>query len=174
MPSDGRTYVVTVDGQELEVALERRGDRWAVRIDGGEALEADFGTRGPAGQYSLLLKHRSYEGIVQPNGNGLKVWVEGDPFDVKAVDARLRALAGSPAAGAAARIAVFRTPMPGMVVGVLVEPGQEVRKGQPLITLEAMKMRNDLKSPEEGRVKAVAVRTGQTLAKGDVLVEFEM
>jgi len=174
MSSGGKTYAVTVDGRELQVTLEQQGDRWAVQIDGGQALEADFASRGSVGQYSLLLEHMSYEGIIQTNGDGFKVWVEGEPFEVKVMDVRLRALAGAQGVGATvARVAHFRTPMPGMVVAALVEPGAEVEKGQPLITLEAMKMRNDLKSPQSGRVKAVAVRAGQTVAKGDVLIEFE-
>ena len=96
-----------------------------------------------------------------------------EPFLVSLVDQRLKSLGGGRAAGAGPRQAVFKTPMPGMVVAVMVEPGAEVAKGQPLLTLEAMKMRNDLKAPRDGRVKSVAVKAGQTVAKGDVLVELE-
>ena len=168
-----RTYAAEVDGAEHLVAVGQVADGWQVSVDGGEVMTADFVTRGPVLQYSLLLDHRSYEGIVEKNGEGLKVWVEGEPFLVSLVDQRLKSLGGGRAAGAGPRQAVFKTPMPGMVVAVMVEPGAEVAKGQPLLTLEAMKMRNDLKSPRDGRVKSVAVEAGQTVAKGDVLVEFE-
>ena len=66
------------------------------------------------------------------------------------------------------------TPMPGMIVALAVAAGDQVVKGQALLTLEAMKMRNDLKSPRDGRVKEVKVAPGQTVAKGDVLVVFEV
>ena len=101
------------------------------------------------------------------------MWVEGEPFLVSVMDQRLKALAGGRALGARSQQAAFKTPMPGMVVDVMVESGAEVIKGQPLLTLEAMKMRNDLKSPRDGQVKSVLVQAGQTVAKGDTLVEFE-
>lgn len=173
MAPEERAYAVRVDEKEFEVRVARRGDVWSVYIDNQGPYTADFVMRGPIGQYSLLLDHHSYEGIVQTNGEGLKVWVEGEPFDVAAIDLRLKALAAGGVTGVSALVSAFKTPMPGMVVAVLVGEGEEVKKGQPLVTLEAMKMRNDLKSPRDGRIKAVAVREGQTVAKGDVLVEFE-
>lgn len=168
-----KTYAAAVDGNEYLVGVERADNDWRVRVNDGEVMAADFVTKGAFAQYSLLLDHRSYEGIAEVNGEGLKVWVEGEPFLVSVMDQRLKALAGGRALGARSQQAAFKTPMPGMVVDVMVESGAEVIKGQPLLTLEAMKMRNDLKSPRDGQVKSVLVQAGQTVAKGDTLVEFE-
>jgi len=173
-PSTGsKTYAAAVDGAEYRVAVERADAGWRVSVNDGVAMAADFVTKGPVAQYSLLLDHRSYEGIAEMNGEGLKVWVEGEPFLVAVMDQRLKALAGGRSLGGGSQQAAFKTPMPGMVVAVMVESGAEVTKGQPLLTLEAMKMRNDLKSPRDGRLKSVLVKAGQTVAKGDTLVEFE-
>jgi acetyl/propionyl-CoA carboxylase alpha subunit len=64
-------------------------------------------------------------------------------------------------------------PMPGTVLKLLAEPGQQVAARQPLLVLEAMKMETPLLSPYEAVVKAVHVREGDRVAGGSVLVELE-
>ncbi len=61
----------------------------------------------------------------------------------------------------------------GIVLEVLVEPGQEVVKGQPIIIIEAMKMENTLVAPTSGEVTGVEAEEGQTVYAGDLLVSFE-
>jgi biotin carboxyl carrier protein len=60
--------------------------------------------------------------------------------------------------------------MPGLVVKVQVEPGQQVAAGTPLVVLEAMKMENQLKAPAAGVVAEVRVLAGAAVEKGQVLV----
>lgn len=60
----------------------------------------------------------------------------------------------------------------GVVLEVLVEPGQEIQKGEPVAVIEAMKMENTLVAPAPGVVNRVAVECGQTVYSGDVLIEF--
>ena len=62
--------------------------------------------------------------------------------------------------------------MPGMVVTVSVKAGQSVRAGDPLVSLEAMKMETQIRAERDGTIKAVHVRTGETIAARDLLVEF--
>lgn len=64
------------------------------------------------------------------------------------------------------------SPMPGLVLNVLVSPGTEVKKGDPLLVLEAMKMENILKSPADAVVKEVLVEPRQAVEKNQVLVVF--
>jgi biotin carboxyl carrier protein len=71
------------------------------------------------------------------------------------------------------RPGALRAPMPGLVVRVLVEPGQAVSGGGGVVVLEAMKMENELKATADGTVKAVRVRPGEPVEKGQVLVELE-
>lgn len=75
----------------------------------------------------------------------------------------------APAAGPVDGAAVT-APLPGLIVGVRVQPGQRVEAGQTLVVLEAMKMENDIVAPSSGTVKEVRVEKGQTVALGDVLV----
>ncbi len=63
--------------------------------------------------------------------------------------------------------------MPGRVIRVLVEAGQEVSAGQGLIVIEAMKMQNEMKSPKDGRVAEVKTIDGATVLVGDVLIVIE-
>lgn len=60
--------------------------------------------------------------------------------------------------------------MPGLVIGVPIEPGATVTRGQTVIVLEAMKMENDLAAPRSGIIKEIKVNQGQTVNQGDILV----
>lgn len=65
-----------------------------------------------------------------------------------------------------------RAPMPGLVVKVLVEPGEVVQKGQGLVILEAMKMENELRAPAAGTVHRVHIQSGQAVQKNQALIEL--
>lgn len=64
----------------------------------------------------------------------------------------------------------IKAPMPGLVLKINVEPGQELKKGDPVLVLEAMKMENVFKSPMDAIVKEVHVVSGQAVEKGQVLI----
>ena len=64
-------------------------------------------------------------------------------------------------------------PMPGVIVTIKVKPGQEVKRRDVLLTLEAMKMENEILAPRDGRVKAIYVQTGQSVNPQEPLVDLE-
>jgi biotin carboxyl carrier protein len=66
-----------------------------------------------------------------------------------------------------------RAPMPGTIVKVEVKPGDKITRGQQMFLLEAMKMKNSIKSPVDAVVKAVHVTDGQKVQFNDMLVSFE-
>lgn len=68
---------------------------------------------------------------------------------------------------------VVKAVMPGRVVRILVEPGQEIRKGQGLLVIEAMKMENEISSPRDGKIAAIHVDAGRTVEGGAELVSIE-
>jgi biotin carboxyl carrier protein len=63
--------------------------------------------------------------------------------------------------------------IPGTVLDILIQQGQKVFKGEDLMILDAMKMKNKLKCPMDGRVKSLAVSKGDKVSKGTVLLELE-
>ena len=62
---------------------------------------------------------------------------------------------------------------PGTVLEIFIQPGQDVKKGQDLMILDAMKMQNRLKCNMDGIVKSIAVKKGDKVSKGTVLMELE-
>ena len=67
----------------------------------------------------------------------------------------------------------LKAPMPGLVLDIRVEAGQEVKKGDTLLVLEAMKMENSLKSPHDGQILSVEVVKGKAVEKGQLLLHFK-
>jgi biotin carboxyl carrier protein len=65
-----------------------------------------------------------------------------------------------------------KAPMPGLILEIKVQPGQEVKKGDPIMILEAMKMENILKAPGDGIVKEIKVAVKQNVEKNQVLILF--
>lgn len=71
------------------------------------------------------------------------------------------------------KIKTYNAPMPGRILSILVKVGDEVALGSPLLSLEAMKMENTLKSTGIGKVKLINVIPGAIVEKGTQLIEFE-
>jgi biotin carboxyl carrier protein len=72
----------------------------------------------------------------------------------------------------AAKVSEIKAPMPGMVLKVFVNEGMEIKKGDNLFILEAMKMENIIKSPADVMVKTVKIKPGDKVEKGQVLMMF--
>ena len=66
-----------------------------------------------------------------------------------------------------------RATLPGLIVSIETSEGSEVAAGDPLLTIEAMKMQNEVRSPRAGRVAAIAVAAGETVATGQLLLRIE-
>lgn len=70
------------------------------------------------------------------------------------------------------KVKEIKAPMPGKVIEVLVDESQEVKKGESLLILEAMKMENVIKAPHDLNVKSIKVKLGQAVEKGAVLLKL--
>jgi len=75
-------------------------------------------------------------------------------------------------AGKTKKGARVKSQMPGKIVRILVQAGVEVKKGQSLLVMEAMKMENEIKSPQDGVILAVKVVEGQAIETGSELITF--
>jgi biotin carboxyl carrier protein len=124
--------------------------------------------------YLFNLGGRIYECYVAPKtAAGVNRVRQGTKtFDFKLSDPKR--LRGAQAFGAAAEgTAQIATQMPGKVVRVAAAVGQEVKTGDSIIVVEAMKMQNEMKSPKDGTVKEIRVAEGATVNAGDVLAVIE-
>lgn len=70
-------------------------------------------------------------------------------------------------------VQLLKAPMPGLIINVSVNVGDEVKKGDTLLILEAMKMENVIKSPRDGKIKKVNVELRKAVEKNQVMLEFE-
>jgi len=74
---------------------------------------------------------------------------------------------------AASKVSNLKAPMPGLIHSISVEAGQEVKKGDALLILEAMKMENIIKSPTDGTIAKIHIEKGNTVDKGQLMVSFD-
>jgi acetyl/propionyl-CoA carboxylase alpha subunit len=112
--------------------------------------------------------------VVEGAGEEWWVTLRGRRIGVTVRSWRERTLAQAEAAsGTHAGPTEVKATLPGLVVTLEVTEGTEVVEDQPLLTLEAMKMQNEVRAPRAGRVTRVAVAAGQAVATGQLLVRIE-
>lgn len=125
--------------------------------------------------FSCIINNRSVNALILGADNKkIKVEVEGEVFDVEIkndLDQMLDAMGFSTAS--AKMIKEIKAPMPGLVLEVAVAEGQEVKEGEKLLILGAMKMENVITIQADAKIKSITVKAGQAVEKGQVLVELE-
>ena len=124
------------------------------------------------GRYSVLLDgQQCYVTVAKGAGGGITARVRGESYRVEIVDPRrLPDESDSSRNDGGGQV---QASMPGKVVAVYVKEGQKVTSGQDLLVVEAMKMRNALRSPLDGTVASVSVRPGDSVGAGEVLAIIE-
>jgi biotin carboxyl carrier protein len=162
-------YVATIGDTEFNIEILDKG-RISVN---GKVMEVDFENISGQPVYSMVIDGRSYEAYVYEGEEELQVLLLGQQYPVQVQDERekrLRAAAG----GKLGDSGEFnlKAPMPGLVISVAVEPGQQVEKGAVLVILESMKMQNELRAPRAGTVTRVKVRAGETVEQRQTLVSI--
>lgn len=162
-----------IEGETYDLTLRREGERVFAEV-GGRAYEFEARNVG-AGEHLLVHEGRVYEcRVEQSKGRGapLTVAVGAVEYEVTLTDPKHLRGAGV-AHGADAARAQIVAPMPGKIVRVLVEAGQQVEAGQGVVVVEAMKMQNEMKSPKDGTVAELRAEPGATVNAGDVLAIIE-
>lgn len=140
-----KEFKYTIDGKEYQVAISDINDDNVAEVTvNGEA-------------FSVQL-----EKPAEPEKKKVEL---GKPVAEESSDA-------APAANINAANAV-KAPLPGTISSVEVEVGQEVKAGDTLVVLEAMKMQNNIEAEQDGKVTAIAVKVGQAVLEDDPLVVIE-
>ena len=70
-------------------------------------------------------------------------------------------------------MSIVKAPLPGTIIALMVQPGSKVKREEPILVLEAMKMENNIFAEKAGTVKTVRVAVGDTVMQGDILIEIE-
>ena len=168
-------YTVKINAQnELKTDLQIGAGKISGTLN-GKSIAADI-EKVNEHEYHLLVKNVSYniqivkrdfaekKLILKVNGKKYVIEVK-DKYDELLHKLGLDNIVSK-------KINDVKAPMPGMVLSVLVGEGQQVKKGDSLIVLEAMKMENILKSPTDGIIKKVSAIKGTAVEKNQLLVQF--
>ena len=151
------------------VDLERADERWRITLD-GIPLDADVAEIAP-NIFSILMAGHSYEVRVTPAPAGALILQCGlAEFTAEVTDPRSwRGRRHGPMELQGRRQIV--APMPGKIVRVLVQVGDQVSVGQGLLVVEAMKMQNEIRSPKSGTIERLFAKQNQPVNAGEVLGE---
>ncbi len=165
-------YVATLDDAEHEIDLEEiSADTFAIKF-GDHRFDADLRKVGAA-SFSIIINGRSFDLDVARDGDTTIVASRTGSTRLTIIDpARRRSHTSAHKREVHGRVEI-KAAMPGRVVAVLVAVGDVVRADQGVVTVEAMKMENELKSPKAGKVAEIKVVAGQTVEKGELLVVIE-
>ncbi|MFB6274466.1 MAG: biotin/lipoyl-containing protein [Salinibacter sp.] len=166
--SEGQVYRALVDDREFDIAIQ---DEQLV-VD-GEAKDYTFEVLRE-GYVSMIVDGTSVPVSVEPTGEDtLRVTIDGRRTEVRVKDEQDLLVEEFGLGEDAAAGGEVRAPMPGLVLDVLVDEGDEVAADQGLLVLEAMKMENELTAPSGGIVTAIHATSGEAVDKEALLVEIE-
>ena len=158
---------------KTEYKVEKSSDKLLIK---GKEINADIQQLNEV-SYHIINDLKSYNAEVvsfdkatktaqiKVNGNLYTVTAQ-DQFDILLDQLGLSAMNAN-------KVSDIKAPMPGLVLKLLVSEGSEVKKGDNLFVLEAMKMENIIKSPADVTVKSVKIKPGDKVEKGQVLLLFQ-
>lgn len=173
-----RQYFVNVEGfeGEKEVNLTENAPGDYVAVVDGKEYHVDFQQINET-IYSVIIDGKSYAVDMTDKGDKYDIIVNGDHFNVEVLDElkRLMKIRGSSSVEGRQ---VIEAPMPGYIWKMLKEVGDEVKAGEPIMILVAMKMENEIKSPKNGVIQEIFVKASEnpqesTVAMGDKLAIVE-
>ena len=160
-----RVLSFTDEYTTYRVGLRYRHDGWEIDLDGQGAPLALVSHDGAA--YAVRLGESALHGSVRRDGEQFHVFSGGRHLALTYNDPMAHAGEHEAAGGR------LTAPMPGKVVAVLAQAGQDVKKGEPLVIMEAMKMEHTIAAPSDGLVEEVLYGVGDQVADGAPLLAFK-
>ena len=158
--------LIKVQNEHHEVTMmDRAGETW-MSVENGQMQKVELMQNQP-GFYCIEVNGRSEEIEMIVKGETAYIKAFGRNFTFQVVDPVEQALTSSGGHSNSSR-----APMPGVVVEIKVEVGDVVIKGQPLMTIESMKILTVIKAPRDGSVAQIHLDSGQTFDKNAVLVSL--
>ena len=136
--------------------------------------DVDLVRTGPS-TFSLVRNGRSHRVLLlkeDKETGTLRLRIGAHTYTVQLQDDRTRLMHTLGLDKAATKVKEIKAPMPGMVLNIIVKPGDVFKKNDPILVLEAMKMENMIKAPGDATVSAVHAEKGKAVEKGQLLVSF--
>lgn len=164
-------YIATFNGSEYKVSVKEIDASYEVKMN-DKAFVVDY-YRPSRSTLSVIINGRSYEVDLTEEEDILDVLIEGEHFHVNLYDETDLRMKTAKKGEAVSGKQVIKAPMPGKVVKILKKIGEEVKPGDGLIVVEAMKMENELKSKGVGAVKEIKVEEGVGVEGNAVLMVIE-
>jgi biotin carboxyl carrier protein len=161
-------YVVCVDNREFKVDVKHEGNRFIALLNGKKHnIEI---TSENVDQITMIMDNTPFVIIVDSDD---QVVVNGESYSVSVTDESTQKLIKSGPVRSHKKELVLKAVMPGLVIEVNVKEGDSVKSGDALLVIEAMKMQNEVKTPQDGLVKKILVQKGKTVNSGDTLIIIE-
>lgn len=156
-------YFITVDGEELIIERDASNALDLIKVD--------------TDNFHVLQNNQAYDvELVDADflNKTMKVLVNGNAYALKIEDSydqmvkRMGLLANT-----AQKLNNIKAPMPGLIIDIMIEAGQEIVEGTPLIVLSAMKMENIILAQGDGIIKSIEVKKDDAVEKGQIIIEIE-
>jgi biotin carboxyl carrier protein len=160
-------YITIINNEQYEIEIDKDG---GILLN-GEPRDVDFLNLGGA-LYSVITQNQSLEVVIDDEDSKIEVMMNGRLYETQVLDERALLMAQRKG-GLGNNSGEVHSPMPGLVVKVTVESGQEVEQGETVVILESMKMQNELKAPIDGTISTVHIEAGQSVDKNAILVEIK-
>jgi len=158
-------YSATLDAKAYDIGLAYHPHGWVLELDGAAHPLALVSKNG--GEYAIRLDGAALRGTVRRDGELLHVFTGGLHYALNYNDPMAHAGEVEAAGGR------LTAPMPGKVVAVIAKDGQTVKKGEPLVIMEAMKMEHTIAAPSDGLVEEILYQVGDQVADGAPLLAFK-
>jgi propionyl-CoA carboxylase alpha subunit len=170
----GSDWVVSLQGEDFPVRIEADHDGSNIAFDDGSTLRVSSGWTPGDSLATLMVADEELVLKVDKITSGFRLRCRGADLAVLVRTLRQAELAGHMLEKIAPDTSrLLLCPMPGLIVKVAVEVGDEVQEGQALCTVEAMKMENILRAEKKSVVSKINAAAGDNLSVDDVIMEFE-
>lgn len=141
-----RTFNVSINGNAYSIDIQKLSEGQATVEVNGATYTVEFESNRPVSKTPTLVRNVAY------NTEGERPKQTARPDENKG--------------------RIIKAPLPGVILTVSVKEGDDVKAGQLLLMMEAMKMENNIVSPADGKVRSLKVSQGMNVLEGDVLVEI--
>lgn len=168
------SYEIKLDNRDAIVEMiYQEGNNYKIVVD-NKVYELDI-TMVEEGIYSILLDNRSFNVELIRNENSKKYTINTylNTYEVEIVDAEAKYLKAREEGLFGEEGSTISSPMPGKIVKIPVKIGDEIKEGETVIIVSAMKMESEFKARIDGVIKDILVKEGDTVDGNQVLVEIE-